>query len=276
MIMFSMIAEARELYLPSGTRKVARSEYRDDTTLTVVRIPATVTSIGQYAFEGCVNLRRVILEPRKSPLIVGDYAFYGCESLDSLSFTDNTRLGEGALMDCKELRTLGLPTGMTEIPAFLCRGCVRLESVKFPAGLRKIHRSAFAHCVSLKGVEFPAGLRHIGMNVFAFCGSLSEVRLPEQLTTLESYAFAECTSLRICRLSTAMAELGELIFSGCRALRVLEIPRSVPPRFECRSFPFEPDEDGMYKQCELVVPSGGVSKYRSAHGWSLFKEIVSN
>lgn len=96
--------------------------------------------------------------------------------------------------------------------------------------------------------------------------------MPSSVRQLEAYAFSECTSLRRAKLPGNSAELGELIFDGCRALEVLEEPSAVPPKFECASTIFDPEEGAMYRKCRLVVSAASEDRYRFAPGWNLFYE----
>ena len=66
---------------PSPPSATTRSHYC--TGLTSVTIPASVTSIGDYAFYGCTGLTSVTIPA--SVTSIGDYAFYGCTGLTSVT-----------------------------------------------------------------------------------------------------------------------------------------------------------------------------------------------
>jgi hypothetical protein len=57
-------------------------------------IPGTVTSIGDYAFDGCANLTGVTIP--NSVTDIGEFAFGGCTSLSSVYFTGNAPNTVGA------------------------------------------------------------------------------------------------------------------------------------------------------------------------------------
>lgn len=272
---FTGSISAREITATTTGGRVPARAYLNDSTITVVHIPATVREIEDYAFEGCSRLERVIFEPGSRLTKIGDYSFADCVSLSDFKIPSSVRtLGTGMLMHCESIKEIDIPRGVQSLPRFFARGCTRLTSVTLPKSVTAIHRLAFAGCLNLSGIVFPASLRHIGMNAFAFCTSLKEVTLPAHLTTLESYAFAECTSLESVTLPREAREIGELIFSGCRSLRTITVPRNMPPSFECNSFIFEPDETEMYAGCTLRIPASALSRYRSAHGWRLFPTLT--
>ena len=239
------------LHIPSGTRAVRAYSFADRDDFREIRFeaPVKVSEIGEYAFLGCSNLREVNL-PR----------------------TVRT-LGEGCFRECIALRKALFPAGVTAMPRYIFSWCENLAEVRMPSGLRDIAAHAFAYCGSLTGIVIPSTVTHIGSNAFSFCGSLREVSVPDAVTELESYAFSECISLRSARLPGRRDLLGELIFSGCRALERIEEPSTVPPKFDCDSRLFEENEAWMYSKCVLVVPTGSVSAYREARGWSCFDRI---
>lgn len=165
------------------------------------------------------------------------------------------------------------PCRVKEIGRGAFSWCVNLESVKLPQSVVDLKSQAFAYCDKLVSVTFPSRLLHVGANCFSFCKALGDVSLPASVNELESYAFSECMSLRRAVLPANGKLLGELIFSGCRMLERIEINWSVPPQFDCNSTLFENTESFMYDRCVLRVPPKAVERYRSAQGWSLFKEI---
>lgn len=160
------------------------------------------------------------------------------------------------------------------IPTGCFRGCSSLEKVRLPERLSTISAHAFAYCGKLKEIVFPEGVKRIGNNAFSRCESLGRVKLPDSVTELESYAFSDCFRLDSVRMPGNSSLLGELIFSGCEKLRVIEEPSAQPPAFDCSSFIFEPEEDALYRQCELKVRAESREAYRQAPGWHLFREIT--
>ena len=185
---------------------------------------------------------------------IPDYGFYGLSSL----------------------RRVELPEGVEKIGRSAFAWCDSLREVRLPASLRDIGAHAFAYCERMERADLPPKLRHIGNNAFSRCLSLTSAEVPASVTELESYAFSDCVSLRRATLPANKSLLGELIFSGCVSLRELRCMSPEPPAFDCRSFIFEPDENGLYRQCRLIVAAGAEDAYRGAHGWSLFKEIRSS
>ena len=84
----------------SNPLESAHHLYSDENTeITDLIIPSSVTSIGYYAFEGCSGLTSVTIP--SSVTSIGGRAFEGCSSLTSVTIPEGvTSIGYGAFRDC--------------------------------------------------------------------------------------------------------------------------------------------------------------------------------
>ncbi len=64
-----------------------------------------------------------------------------------------------------------------------------IVSVKLPNGLTEIGRLAFNDCINLEKINFPNTLKTIGDHAFAYCRSLKKINLPDSLVQIENNAF---------------------------------------------------------------------------------------
>lgn len=142
--------------------------YLNNTPITDLVIPESVTSIGDYAFAGCRSFRSVKIPD--SVTRIGVYAFYKCNNLSSIT----------------------LPDGLTSIQDAVFFGCTRLSSITIPKSVTGIGNYAFHSCSSLTSVTIPENVTGIGVHAFAYCSGLSSITLPESLVSLGKYAFAYC------------------------------------------------------------------------------------
>ncbi len=240
----------------------------------VLIIKGNVTHIPNYAFRDRQDIAEVRFETPSSLSSIGDYAFIGCENLKKIELPESLRsFGEGSFRECSSLEEVVIPASVKRLPKFLFYWCVNLKRVSFPAGLTAIERGCFGFCRCLESISLPSNLKNIGMNVFSGCESLEEVAVPSSVTELESYAFSDCRNLKCITFPRNGAMLGELILSGCDRLETIYELSPVVPKFECNSFLFEPDETLKYNTVRLMVPVGRSDAYSKAHGWSLFEKI---
>lgn len=69
--------------IPDGVTEIPYGAFTA-TNLTCIIIPRNVTSIGEYAFERCTNLKRIVLE-MPDPIAINQYVFYKNENVFSLA-----------------------------------------------------------------------------------------------------------------------------------------------------------------------------------------------
>ena len=134
-----------------------------------------VEKIEREAFDGCLNLRRVIMPGVK---IVEEYAFYVCKELDFVECGKMEIIGSYAFY-CESLKSIDLPSvRIVEELAF--DECRALTNVKFGSKLERIEERAFRGCIYLERITVPLkdGVI-IDDNIFQGCHSLRYVDLVE-------------------------------------------------------------------------------------------------
>ena len=222
--------------------------YSYNNQINSVVIEDGVTSIGDYAFYGMVNLKTIQMpEGVKS---IGAYAFKNCTGLDDVNLpTTLTKLGESAFYGCSSLTSIAFPEGMYTIWAYTFKNCTSLTEVTFPSTLIKIDEAAFYGCKSIKALNIPDNVSIIGIYCFKNCSSLGEVRLPEKLTQIREaafygtaikeltvpegvtivgkYAFKNCTGLKNVQLPSSLTKIDEAAFYACSSLSALNVPEKV-------------------------------------------------
>ena len=104
---------------------------------------------------------------------IGDWAFCGCENLKSVKIPGSVNTIRGAFGDCKSLKTVTIPNGVGEIDGFC--DCTSLTSVTIPSSVFWIRGRAFSGCTSLKSVIIPEKVRFVGERVFDGCTSLKKI-----------------------------------------------------------------------------------------------------
>ena len=67
--------------------------------------------------------------------IIGDWAFDGCENLKSITIPDGvTEIGGGAFKDCSSLKSITIPDSGAEIGKYAFRGCPPELTIRAPKG----------------------------------------------------------------------------------------------------------------------------------------------
>ena len=185
-----------------------------------------VTSIGQYAFQGCESLTSVTIPD--SVTSIGEGAFSNCTSLTSVTIPDSvTSIGGGAFSNCTSLTSVTIPDSVTSIGGNAFDGCSSLTSVTIPDSVTSIGIVAFRDCKSLTSVTIPDSVTSIGEYAFSNCTSLTSVTIPDSVTLIDNGAFSNCTSLTSVTIPDSVTSIGRYAFDGCSSLTSVTIPDSV-------------------------------------------------
>ena len=150
---------------------------------------------------------------------IGSYAFYECCELKSLKLPSGvTEIGSFAFKYCSRLTSLTLPSGVTEIgvAAFYCSG---LTSLIIPPGVTEIGDLVFKDCTDLTSLSLPSGVTEIGSSAFEGCRGLSSLTIPPGVTKIGYYAFKGCSRLTSLTIHSDVTEIGYYAFGGCTGLK---------------------------------------------------------
>ena len=161
----------------------------NNTSVTTVVIPNSVTSIEYSAFASCRSLTSITIP--NSVTSIGAEGFNGCISLTSIT----------------------IPNSVTSIESNVFAGCTGLTTITIPNSVTSIEIGAFRNCTGLTGtLTIPNSVTSIGAQAFMYCPGLTSLIIPNSVTSIESGAFAICTGLTSItmpdRFITQVAELG--------------------------------------------------------------------
>lgn len=192
--------------------------------ITEIHLSDGITYVGSSNFGGMENLTRVVLPA--SVTSIGDWAFLGCSSLTEIAMPGVTSIGYATFRRCLSLAELEIPDAVSSIGDWAFSKCSGLRRIVLPASLKHIGIATFYEDAALETVELPAGLTSIGGHAFRGCEALSSVSIPSSVTRIESYAFALCDSLGGLDLSgcTGGLTLGKGAFFNCTGITRLHLP----------------------------------------------------
>lgn len=222
-----------------GTQHIAEFAAFCNLNLKSVDFPTSVRSIGARAFWGCKNLEGYSYSAFGTKIIsIGPEAFMNCKKLEGFSptFLENVRfIGRGAFSGMNELKEIGLPKGLTEIPEY-CFGCDdALKSVTIPTSVSTIGEGAFFF-TGIEDIVLPNSVTKIGEGLFCLCKNLVNVKLPKFLKKIPARVFSMCKSLPYIEIPSNTEEIGELCFQKTPALKVVrfrgKVKRVSPSAFK--------------------------------------------
>lgn len=159
-------AAPTDIVIPEGVTKMGRTFYGYK-PLTSVKLPSTLTELGDQTFANCANLTEVEVPA-------------GVETIGS------------AFWSCSGLKTAKLNDGLKTLKGSTFYGCRALESVNLPEGLETIGAMTFSSCNALKTLTLPASLKTISrMGLYGASGLTELKSLAAVPATAETMAFED-------------------------------------------------------------------------------------
>ena len=176
--------------------KIAVNAFKDKQRITSITVPDSVTSIGIYAFSGCISLAELNLGNGIKTIPEG--MARGCNKLESILIPDSvTSIGVWAFLNCDSLESVVIGDSVTTIGSSAFSSCDSLASVVIGDSVTSIGSDAFRNCDSLTSVVIPDSVKSIGDYAFYSCDSLVSVTIPDSVTSIGDWAFYSCSSLYV-------------------------------------------------------------------------------
>ncbi|MCX6922217.1 MAG: leucine-rich repeat domain-containing protein [Verrucomicrobia bacterium] len=121
---------------------------------------------------------------------IGDWAFAQCYRVTSVTMGDGvTSIGASAFMNCFSLTNVSISASVTNIAIMAFNGCSRLSSIVIPDRLTSLQGGVFQGCMSLTSVTIPASVTNVG-GAFGGCFSLVAVYFRGNAPGVVSYEFS--------------------------------------------------------------------------------------
>lgn len=230
-----------ELFIPSSVKFIGNSAFKNCAKLKTITPMDEVNlflHLENECFRGCSELKTVVMAPKIIPIsafedcIKLDYVLDSrVQEIDAFAFKNtNVKavdfdakecklrfIGTEAFADCKNLKTVNIPTrvdvrdeafarcrNLTE--AVISENCVMGEMV-------------FTECRNLKVCNWPASLKTVEYGMFCDCPKLETVNGCGNITRVKDYGFYN-TGLKTLApfKSLKLSDAGENSFGNCRRL----------------------------------------------------------
>ena len=199
----------------------------------------SVTSIGDYAFNGCSALTSITIP--NSVTSIGDVAFNYCSSLTSITIPNSvTSIGESAFRYCSSLTSITIGNSVTSIGDDAFEYCTSLTSISIPNSVTSIGESAFEDCSSLTSIEVDANnqnyasidgvLYNKDVTTLICCPEgKTSITIPNSVTSIGEKAFSGCSSLTSITIPNSVTSIGDHAFYNCSSLTSITIEATTPP-----------------------------------------------
>ena len=241
-----------------GIQTIDAKSFQGCTNLQKIWLPATLTSIGRNAFNGC-NLTRVTCEAlpdiegdvfssyRNAYLFVpqgatvkgrtgwGEFSrvYVGCyegEAISSddkksylyLKQSDDSRTA--ILMKYENTDNIISPVvfegNKYDVTIIAESACsgVTLDNLVLPNTITEIQKNAFQNQKNLTTISLPTNLKIIGDNAFSGNSKLESLTFSDVIESIGNEAFKDCVNLKNVVLPSTLKTIGSTAFDGCSNL----------------------------------------------------------
>ena len=178
--------------LNDANKTATVSSYDDSTQDGVIDIPDTVTSggqsykvtaIGEYAFNPSntiTNVSSVFIPATVTS--IGGFAFRCCKFLATVTFAEGSQLksiGGSAFSGTYQAHPIfteiQIPDSVESIGDNTFNFCTNLSSIRLPSNLEVLNAEMFSYCTALSDVFLPASLTDIKSGIFSGCYNLTNI-----------------------------------------------------------------------------------------------------
>ena len=223
--------------IPNSVTNIGKFAFWGCTGLTSVTIPNSVTSIDVKAFSGCSGLTNIVVESGNSKYdsrencnaiieTVSNTLIAGC--MNSIIPNSVTSIGEGAFHRCSGLTSVTIPNSVTSIGDGAFYDCSGLTSVTIPNSVTEIAYNAFFYT----GIYHNSanGVFYVDRWVCGYKGTMpanTNLALREGTLGVADEAFHGCSGLTSVTIPNSVTSIGVGAFRDCSGLTSVTIPNSV-------------------------------------------------
>ena len=228
--------------------------------------PSLNAQIGLAAFSGATDMYNEVVIPNgwslaeylsDSTVSLGGQ-FHACRNLRSVVLGNGvTDIGPGTFSVCTNLTSVTMTNSVQNIEqsAFYGTG---IKEITIPNSVTRIGSNAFATSL-LTGVTIPSSVSTLGENIFSGCTSLQYVNYPNNRVFIPEGMCRDCTSLTGFTFSSNITRVDANAFRGCSGLQQLVFTSTNPPTLGNASV--------FGSSCPIYVPCGSYWDYRTANVW---------
>ena len=236
------------------------STFQGKKSLTLIKLPTSVTSIGNNAFTYCSGLTSIAIP--SSVTSIENNAFTYCTGLTSIAIPSSvTSIGNNAFTYCSGLTSIIIPSSVTSIGDQTFMDCTGLTSIMIPSSVTSIGAATFDFCSNLSNITIPWSVTSLGIQAFYACkgpisvdvnnpnyssregvlfnknqttliqATLSQTgsyTIPSTVKSIGYGAFGRCnTGLTSVTIPSSVDSIGNYAFYFCTGLTSIKIPSSV-------------------------------------------------
>ena len=284
-VAYKWMGDAAIATIADGTVSISPEAF-EGALITSVSIPASVTSIGDFAFNSCQDLTSVIIPA--SVTSIGNYAFQSCTKLEYVYVLPTTppTIGHNPFNACNALTAIVVPAaaydtyyyddvkGWSTYQSKLkknsgnCGTTGSESSVTWSYNLTtKTLTISGTGQMMYYGSALGGDSKYHSTAPWSYLDSeIQKVIVDDGVTYIGSYAFAYCTALTSVSLPASVIALGDYVCYSSNVIRI-----DIPSTTAAATI-----GTGAFDACptalKIAVPSTLLGTYQTATNWSTYAD----
>ena len=226
-----------EIKLPTYLESIGDNIF-ENSGLTAIEFPETLTAISKGAFKGCTGLTAVNIPA--TVMDVCDEAFMNCVNVQTLTIAEGVEtLGASAFGNCNKVAEIIVPVSVARMSGNPFADCTGVTNFSLAAGNESfvIDQYGVLYDVNIRTVifyppyltaetyELPSTVYEIASSAFA--GSqLKSFVVPDTVKVVPAGCFKGSTKLQTVTIPLSVLSIGAEAFMGCSSLNNVAIPSS--------------------------------------------------
>jgi hypothetical protein len=206
-----------EVSLPVGLLSIQESAFQQ-TALTNIQIPDTVSILGWFAFKFCGRLKTIQFPTNLDS--IEPACFWQCKSLASIDLHSVRLVGMEAFEECNSLTSVFIPDSAISVEMRAFQNCASLLSIHFGEGLKLLGSDVCNNCRKLLSVFIGNSLEDIAGGAFEMCNALTNVSIGCSVKIISVSAFAQ-TAIRTISLPDSVTKIEGVAFYNCSKLHTI-------------------------------------------------------
>lgn len=218
-----------DVIVPEGVTSLYRYIFDQNSSVTSVKLPSTVTMLDSYCFQGCNNLKSVTAP---AVIEIPGYCFSRCTALEKAVLGSNlTIIDKYAFEYCSNLIDIDISQDASfdiEMQSFQYSGITNEGVNNLITHASSLGTRVFWGCESITEVD----VNKTAVELFRDCTNLTKAVLRD-ITSIDKCVFDNCTSLKtVCLPSTITSAVNNsltstgiayYVFNGCTALEDVQL-----------------------------------------------------
>ena len=147
------------------------------TTLTYIKVPATVKTLSGETFAECRNLLKIDVDKSNATYTSDDGVVFNYDKSTLIAFPNGRggkytipetvlTIGNSAFAGAYKITDVNMHNGVSSISNNAFKGCFSLKNLRLSDCLTVIGEKAFANCVDLREIHIPGSVSIIGNDAF--------------------------------------------------------------------------------------------------------------